>query len=133
MISFDKVKNTYNKKNALNAVSFDIKKGEFVALVGNNGSGKTTLINALCNLIKLDGGGIFYNGNLLTKKYTSYKKDIGVILSEHYFVEEFNTIEYLKFYSKFQGVNNMHIKKRIAYEAIANVYISSIICQLLNT
>ena len=60
MISFKNVSKTYensnnNETHALNDVSVDIKKGEFVAVLGHNGSGKSTFakhINALLFLLK---------------------------------------------------------------------------------
>lgn len=46
----------------LNDVSFDIQRGETVAIVGNNGSGKSTLIKMLCGLYEPTSGSIEYDG-----------------------------------------------------------------------
>ena len=44
MIQYDKVEYAYNQgKNVVNGVTLEIKKGEFVAVIGHNGSGKSTL------------------------------------------------------------------------------------------
>ncbi len=51
LISFKNVKKTYvvgdTKFNALNGVSFNINKGEFVVVLGPSGAGKSTLLNLL--------------------------------------------------------------------------------------
>ena len=47
---------------AVDDVSFEIKKGEFVGLIGHTGSGKSTLIQHLNGLIKPWGGKIFVDG-----------------------------------------------------------------------
>jgi branched-chain amino acid transport system ATP-binding protein len=47
---------------ALRAVSFDVRKGEVVAVVGPNGAGKTTLVNALGGLHTPDSGDILFEG-----------------------------------------------------------------------
>jgi len=55
---------TYPKTEAkiLNGVSFEVKEGERVALVGENGAGKSTIIKLLCRLYKPDSGRILING-----------------------------------------------------------------------
>lgn len=49
----------------LRNVSFTIKKGEFVAIMGKSGSGKTTLLNCISQFIPHDSGSIILNGNAL--------------------------------------------------------------------
>ena len=48
---------------AINNISFNIKKGELVGLIGPNGCGKSTTFNCLSGLIKPVGGSIFINGS----------------------------------------------------------------------
>jgi ATP-binding cassette, subfamily B, bacterial len=52
--------NTYR---TIDNVSFELKKGEIVALVGPNGAGKSTLVRLLCRLYDPDSGNIKYDGN----------------------------------------------------------------------
>ena len=55
---------------AIKDVSFTIKKGEFVGVIGHTGSGKSTLIQHLNGLIKATSGELFFNGeNIYTAKY----------------------------------------------------------------
>jgi ABC-type sugar transport system ATPase subunit len=51
---------------ALNAVDFECKAGEVVALMGDNGAGKSTLIRILCGATKPDTGQILINGTVRT-------------------------------------------------------------------
>lgn len=57
LISFKDVKKTYvvgeKKFNALDEISFNINKGEFVVILGPSGAGKSTLLNLLGGWIKL--------------------------------------------------------------------------------
>lgn len=55
---------TYEKQNALNNVSFDIKKGDFFGIVGRNGSGKSTLLKMLAGIYMPTQGTIHVNGKL---------------------------------------------------------------------
>ncbi|QMU64208.1 MAG: ATP-binding cassette domain-containing protein [Flavobacteriaceae bacterium] len=113
MIHFNNVTKKYKSITALNNTSFKINENEFVGIVGNNGSGKTTIINALCNLISLDEGEVYFDKKKITHNDHSYKNRLGIILSEHYFIREFNTIEYLHFFAKFQNIYDKDIRKRI--------------------
>lgn len=45
----------YKKLKAIDNLSFEVKKGEILGLLGPNGSGKTTTINSVLSLIKANG------------------------------------------------------------------------------
>ena len=51
-----------NEVRALNDVSFDVEKGEFVAIIGPSGSGKSTLLHTLGGVDRPTGGKVFMNG-----------------------------------------------------------------------
>lgn len=73
----------YNRceNNVLSNVSFDIKQGETVAIVGENGSGKTTLIKLLLGLYRNTEGRIVYNGkDISTYSRSEISEDIGVVM-----------------------------------------------------
>jgi len=52
----------YGNIHAIKGVSFSIKKGEFISLLGANGAGKSTILKALSGLIKPKSGCITYKG-----------------------------------------------------------------------
>ena len=68
---------SYNGNAVLEKISFDVKKKDFVAIIGPNGSGKTTLINALLGKVKPAGGSI----SLFGKKQEDFRdwKKIGYV------------------------------------------------------
>lgn len=53
--------------NVLNDVSFDLKSGEIVALLGKSGSGKSTLLRLVSGLLKPSGGSVTYRGTVVSK------------------------------------------------------------------
>lgn len=63
---YDKYDNS--SKYALDGISFDIEKKDFVALIGESGSGKSTLISHLNGLYKADSGDILFNGKNIYDK-----------------------------------------------------------------
>ena len=63
IINLTKIYNTRGKVfTALDAVTFKVEKGDFVAVVGPSGSGKSTLLHSIGGLIHPDSGHIMYNG-----------------------------------------------------------------------
>ncbi len=61
-IRFEGVSLSYGEKNALDNVSFEVKKGEVIALVGPSGSGKSSLVNLLPRLYEATKGTITVDG-----------------------------------------------------------------------
>ncbi|MEW5817010.1 MAG: ABC transporter ATP-binding protein [Spirochaetota bacterium] len=59
ILTIDELSCGYNGEEVLHAVSFSVKPGQIIALIGPNGSGKTTLLRAMCRLIKPWRGRVF--------------------------------------------------------------------------
>jgi len=58
------LKRYYNRFTALQEVSFDVRKGERVGVVGRNGSGKSTLLQLICGILRPSAGGVQVNGRV---------------------------------------------------------------------
>jgi len=85
-IGFEHVSFHYptGKRDALKDISFTIKPGEVVALVGANGSGKTTLIKLLCRLYDPVDGNITLDGFDLRRFETrALRREISVIFQDY--------------------------------------------------
>ncbi|MBR3137742.1 ABC transporter ATP-binding protein [Candidatus Saccharibacteria bacterium] len=55
----------YKEQKVLNGINFDIRRGEFVGIVGRNGSGKSTLLKTLAKIYFPEKGSVEINGNLI--------------------------------------------------------------------
>ena len=55
-IELNNIKKNYGLKNVLDGVSFEIKTGEKIALIGDNGSGKSTILKIISGEEKADSG-----------------------------------------------------------------------------
>ena len=83
-VCFDKVNFSYNDGvQVLNEISFKIKKGSTVAIVGSTGAGKTSVINLLTRFYEIDAGEIFIDGrNLKDYRLSTLRKNIGIVLQD---------------------------------------------------
>ena len=59
--------NKGNLTKAIDDISFDVEKQEFVAIMGASGSGKTTLLNCISTIDRVTSGHIYMNGEDITK------------------------------------------------------------------
>lgn len=57
-------KKTYENFHALKDISFEVKKGEFLGIIGKNGSGKSTLLKILAKVYEPDSGEVIINGKV---------------------------------------------------------------------
>ena len=83
-VLFENVSFFYRKDEPIiNDLSFKIKPGDHVALVGPTGSGKTTLIRLLCRLYEPQKGNIYIDGqNIKSIPIASLRKQLGVVLQD---------------------------------------------------
>ncbi len=83
---------------ALNEVSLEIKKGEFVAIMGPSGCGKSTLLNILGTLDSSTSGKYFFDGKEIDKmsesQLTSFRKgNIGFVFQNFNLIDELTVYE----------------------------------------
>lgn len=92
-LTFKYMVGTPFEKTALDNVSFEIKDGEFIGLIGHTGSGKSTLIQHLNGLLKPTSGAIYIDDLCITNKGIDMKKIrqmVGLVFQypEHQLFEE---------------------------------------------
>ncbi|MGC1006044.1 sugar ABC transporter ATP-binding protein [Pantoea agglomerans] len=78
LLSISGVSKGFPGVKALNNVSFDIRKGEIMALLGENGAGKSTLIKVLTGVYSRDAGTITLNGEPITPHNTAQAQEMGI-------------------------------------------------------
>ena len=82
MLQIKNIDVSYDKYQVIWNVSINVNKGETVVLIGPNGSGKSTILNTISNLVKLQKGEIFFNGEKihLLPTYTRSASGISHVL-----------------------------------------------------
>ena len=90
--------------NAVDDISFDIRKGEVFSLLGPNGAGKTTTISILNTLLSPTGGSATIDGFDVQKNQMEVRRTIGVVPQDLALYEELSGEENLRFWGEMQGI-----------------------------
>jgi len=111
------MKDTVFEHVAIDDISFEIKDGEFIGLIGHTGSGKSTLIQHLNGLLKPGSGKIFIDGSELNSKEVQMKKirqKVGLVFQypEYQLFEE-TVYKDIAFGPQNLGLNEKEIDKRV--------------------
>lgn len=106
------------ESTALNQVSFEIEKGEFVSVMGPSGCGKSTLLNILGMLDKPESGSYKFQGTEvsgLNEKGRSLvrKQNIGFIFQNFNLIDELTVFENIELPLIYNKVNASERKKRV--------------------
>jgi len=103
---------------ALNKLSFEVKEGEFVAIMGPSGCGKSTLLNILGLLDSPDGGSFMFNGEEISKynerKRSQIRKhNVGFVFQSFNLIDELTVFENVELPLIYTGVKKGERKKRV--------------------
>ena len=89
---------TGNKLHILKKLNLEVKRGEFVSILGKSGSGKSTLLNIMGLLDKIDGGKIWIDDKEVSSLNEMERNNIknhflGFVFQFHYLMSEFTALE----------------------------------------
>ena len=105
MIKVEHVSKSFGDTQALKDISFHVRQGEYVALLGVNGAGKTTLIRILSTLTKPTSGQVKLAGFSTKKEAMKVRDQIGIVSHFTFLYDDLSAEENLKFYAKMYSVS----------------------------
>lgn len=113
---------------ALNKISFEINKGEFVAIMGPSGCGKSTLLNIIGLLDDLDSGSFIFNDTEVAKfnerkRAEMRKHNIGFVFQSFNLIDELTVFENVELPLIYTGVTAAE-RKRIVDEVLDKIQIA---------
>ena len=122
VLKVDNIKKYYGKKGnitkAINGITFEVEKGEYVAIMGASGSGKTTLLNCIATIDTVTSGNITIGDEDITKlkskKLASFRREeLGFIFQDFNLLDTLNAYENIALALTISRENPSNIDKKI--------------------
>lgn len=122
ILKIERIEKYYGNKSsltkAIDNISFEVDKGEFVAIMGASGSGKTTLLNCVSTIDKVTAGNIYVDGQNITKLKSKElnkfrREELGFIFQDFNLLDTLTAYENIALALSIQNVSAGEIDSRI--------------------
>lgn len=123
ILRIDNIEKYYGNRSsltkAIDNISFEVDKGEFVAIMGASGSGKTTLLNCISTIDRVTSGRIYVGGQDITElkgnKLNRFRREqLGFIFQDFNLLDTLTAFENIALALSIQGVHAKEIQKRVS-------------------
>jgi len=115
VITADQLTKRFGNFTAVNAISFEVHKGEIFGFLGTNGAGKTTAMRMLSGLSMPTSGKATVAGFDIYKENEKIKKNIGYMSQKFSLYEDLTVKENIRFYAGIYGMTDKFIKEKTAF------------------
>lgn len=121
ILKIENIEKYYGSKSsltkAIDNISFEVEKGDFVAIMGSSGSGKTTLLNCISTIDKVTAGHIFVGETDITKLKGNdlnkfRREDLGFIFQDFNLLDTLTAYENIALALSIQNVSPKEIDKK---------------------
>lgn len=128
MVEVTDLKKRYGDKQAVDGISFEVKKGEIFGILGPNGAGKTTTLEMMETLRPIDGGTVKIDGIDVSKDPQKIKYLIGVQPQTPAFQDKTKLVEVVEMFAAAYGerVDPMEFLRDVELEEKAGSYVESL-------
>ena len=118
MIKFDNVTATYKKNIGIFNISFEVKPGELVFIMGPTGAGKSTILKTIYRDILIDSGKIFLNKKEISNSnsdlsISNTRSKIGMIFQDFKLLNDRNVYDNVALPLRIEGVSKKNIKDMV--------------------
>ena len=119
-IKIENLSKNFGKHQALKNVSFEISKGEIVALLGLNGAGKSTLMKSICGVLDISQGDVKVNNQSVKKESLKTKLAIGYLAENNPIYDEMSVKDYLNFVAQLRKAPKKSVSEVIGSVKLNN-------------
>lgn len=113
VIQINNLQKRFGEVQAVDNLSFRVKKGELFAFLGVNGAGKSTTINIMCGQLERDGGTVQIGDSNLDTEPDKVKRTLGVVFQNSVLDKELSVKDNLASRAALYGIRGAELDKRI--------------------
>ena len=113
IIEIEHLSKRFGDVQAVNDLSFHVKKGELFAFLGINGAGKSTTINIMCGQLSKDFGTVRINGVDLDRDTDSIKRNLGVVFQNSVLDKDLSVQDNLQSRAALYGIRGKAFRQRL--------------------
>ena len=114
IIQINNLNKSFGSVNAVQNLSFRVKKGELFAFLGINGAGKSTTINIMCGQLSKDSGSVFIDSYDFDKDIDIVKRELGVVFKSSVLDSALSVYDNLESRAALYGITGTEFRERIA-------------------
>jgi ABC-2 type transport system ATP-binding protein len=122
----------YRRATVVDAINFDVAKGEIFGLLGPNGAGKTTTILMMLGLTEITAGEVRVLGHNPEREPLAVKRRVGYLPDQVGFYDNLTAAENLAYTARLMGYASAERERRIA-EALARVRLADVAAKQVRT
>lgn len=124
MLEVKNITKSFGKNKVLNKISFNVKKGDIISVIGPSGSGKSTLLRCINHLEEPNSGKIIFNGKEVTKKnITKVREKIGMVFQQFNLFPNMTVLENLMLAPVTLGKLNKEEAKIKAIDLLGDIHL----------
>ncbi len=110
MLQIKNLTKYFGIKKAVDNVSFDVKEGHILGILGKNGAGKSTIFRMILNILEADEGEVLYNGEPISQNVSDrigYLPEVGSL------IDSYTVYEQCIYYGKMKSMKTEDIKRNM--------------------
>ena len=112
MISFQGIRKSYGGLDALHTTDINVRRGEFLSLLGPSGSGKSTILNIIAGAIQPSSGRLLIDGQDVLDK-PSRERGLGMVFQNYALLPHLNVFDNIAFPLRIRGASSAEIKQKV--------------------
>ena len=113
MLEVSHIKKSYKGTAAVDDISFQLKNGDVLGLLGANGVGKSTTLSMIATLVKPDSGDIRWDGSSILKDPAGIRKVLGYVPQDIALYENLTGLDNLQFWGRAYNIKGAALKQAV--------------------
>ena len=115
-LRIENVEKWFGQNSALEAITIDVRRGDFLVLLGRNGAGKSTLLRVMARIIRPNHGRVEICGMDVRHNPEAARRRLGFVAHSSYLYKHLTARENLRFFTRLYGLQDQEQRVQTALE-----------------